>query len=217
MFVGSCQGHVDLGVIAPMLYVDYPFLSVKPREIAEQLDRIVRPLGFRGHKAIWNRTTSSFVEAIDLQVDKSHTAVTINAGVLDPQIHGMVWRTDLPKLVEAPACTVAVRIGELIDGRDRWWDLIAEPGGDIVSAVTSHVVPFFGRMKTREALADWLAATRVERRGYPPPIMALAILKVLSGDRSAGCALLRKLEPRAQGSDWGPRVAQLAAQLDCDC
>ncbi|WP_300781038.1 DUF4304 domain-containing protein [Enhydrobacter sp.] len=180
-----------------------------------QLDKVFEPLGFKRHKNVWNREVSSFVDVADIQMRKGGDACTLNVGVLDPDIHSTLWGEPRPRFVEQPTCTVAVRIGELIDGRDRWWSINDEGAiEDIGRTATAYALPFLERMHAREAMRQWLIETKVVQRRYLPPIINLAILENLLGDATAGCNLLSYLHQKAVGA-WQSRIAEVAKRLNC--
>ena len=185
------------------------------KAVISSLDNLLRPLGFRRQKAEWNRRFADGIEAIGLQTSKAGDTVTINAGVLDRDAHILLWGHEPPLSVEAAACTVGARVGQLIDGRDHWWryddDRITQKAA---SAVTEYVLPFVERLRSRQHMMQWLVDSNVLAKKYPPPIINLAILRVLLGDSSAGCALLADVQETALGA-WRARAAEVAARLDC--
>ena len=186
------------------------------RAFITKLDSALKPLGFARKGVTWNRKGKSIVEAIDVQVSKSGNAVTINAGVLDPVVHSRLWGKDPPAFVVPPRCTVCARIGALIDGRDKWWEL-----SDVTAAVEAaekviaHVLPFLEQTRTREGMKQWLTDAGVTKKRYPPPVISLAIIKSLLGETAEACALLDELQKKTLG-DWRPRIVEIAGQLGCE-
>jgi len=183
--------------------------------VIEQLDCLLKPLGFSRQKATWNRRTNFVIDVVDVQVSKSGDVITINAGVLDMDVYAKLWDGEPPEFVEQPTCTVCARIGELFDGRDRWWKLSGDRVVvDVVDAVGTRVLPFLERMHTRKAMEQWLTDTEVTRKKYPQPIIYLAILKYLLGEVAQGCELLAELQRKSIGA-WRSRAAEVAARLRC--
>ena len=76
------------------------------------------------------------------------------------------------------------------------------------------MLPFLERMHTREGMKQWLIGAEVTRKRYPPPIISLAILESLLGDRARGCELLTELQ-RKSIRGWGTRAAEVALRLGC--
>lgn len=180
------------------------------------LDSLLRPLGFERRGATWNRSGKSVVEVVNVQVSKAGDAATVNAGVLDPEIHAMVWADTSQQFVDEPSCTVRARIGELIDGRDVWWELSDDAtAANIQSKVKAHVLPFLERMCTREAMARWLTDSGVTRRKYPPPIISLAIMMKSLGDAAGACTLLSELRKKTVAG-WRVRIDEVAERLGCE-
>jgi Domain of unknown function (DUF4304) len=186
------------------------------KTLVAHLDGLLKPLGFVRQKTTWNRRSASVVEVIDIQVSKAGDAVTVNAGVLDPEVHTILWGGRPSDPVEQPACTVCARIGELIDGRDKWWQLSDNSAAvEAAEKVATHVVPFLERMRTREAMKRWLTDTEVTEKRYPPPIVNLAIIKSLLGETAEACALLGELQKKSLGA-WRSRIVEVGGRLGCN-
>ena len=95
-----------------------------------------------------------------MQISKAGDTATINAGVLDTDAHVKLWGGEPPAFAEVPACTVMARAGELIDGKDLWWQLDDGQVADKVSkAITDHILPFVQRMRSRQDMVQWLTET----------------------------------------------------------
>jgi Domain of unknown function (DUF4304) len=188
---------------------------MREEAVTRKLEELLKPLGFTRQKAVWNRRSGYVVEVIDVQLSKAGDTATVNAGVLDSDAHVKLWGSEPPAFVEESACTVRARVGELIDGKDLWWQLNDDQVTDNVSkAITDHVLPFMKRMRSRQDMVQWLTDTEVVRKRYPPPIINLAILQSLLGNSSEGCALLAEVQKKAIGA-WRARAAEIAARLGC--
>src|SRR5690606_12703069 len=179
----------------------------------KQLDDLLKPRGFTRQKTAWNRKSGYVVEVIDVEISKAGDTATVNAGVLDTDVHVKLWGSEPPAFVEVPACTVRARVGELIDGKDLWWQLNDGQVTEKVSkAITDHMLPFVKRMRSRQDMVQWLTDTQVVKKKYPPPIINLAILQYLLGNSSEGCALLAEIQKKAIGA-WRARAAEVAERL----
>lgn len=127
----------------------------------------------------------------------------------------MFWGREPGEFVEQPMCTVCVRIGELIDRKDKWWEIESSgTAGDVRDHVASHVAPFFERMHNREAMKQWLVDGEVQQKRYPPPIINLAILESFLGNRRQSCTLLNELLKKSTDA-WHARVTEVAKRLHC--
>jgi len=187
---------------------------VGKRAFIAQLDGVLKPLGFARKGVTWNRKNNSVIEVVDVQTSKFGNGFTINAGVLDPDVHSRLWNTNASNFVHQPSCTVCVRIGELIDGRDKWWEL-NDPTGTVEVAVkvTAYVLPFLEQMCTRQGMERWLTDTQVVKKKYPPPIISLAIIKSSLGETAEACAILNELQKSAGA--WRPKIVEIANQIGC--
>jgi hypothetical protein len=183
--------------------------------VITQIDHALKLVGFARQKRLWNRRFQSIIDVLDVQVSKSHASVTINVGLVDVEVYAIFWGKGPPEFVEQPFCTVCLRVGELIDGRDKWWD-IDRPTfpGDVVESVAKYVLPCFDRLHSRSAMKKWLIDSGVIRKGYPPPIINLAILDNLLGDPKQGCARLAEFQKESPGA-WEGRVTEIAKRLGC--
>jgi hypothetical protein len=184
--------------------------------VVAAFDRLLKPLGFARKGRMWNRRIGLIVSAIDIQTSKAADSITVNLGVLDPEVYLRLWGREPRKVIDASECTVFTRAGMLIDNRDKWWPIedtgIAE---DMVAVVTEYGLPFLERMHTREALEGWIVDTEVGRK-HPNPvlIMNLAILKHLSGEEIECCEILRAFEGKVIGA-WRTRCGEIAKELGC--
>lgn len=184
--------------------------------VIRQLDERLQTAGFHRSKQTWNRKSASFVDVIELQVSKDGDDLTVNVGVLDPEVHQLCWGAPPASTVYAPGCTAEERAGRLLpEGRDLWLPIDdAQTPDRIVAVVTDTAIPFIEGMHSRAAIAQWLIDQDVLRRKYPPPIIYLAILLHLSGDEAQSCAILDRL--RATTVDaWANRVRDVSIRLGC--
>jgi hypothetical protein len=185
------------------------------KAVVTRMDELLGQLGFTREKATWNRKSGSFVDVIDVQTSKAGDTITINAGVLHPDVHKKSWGTESPAVVEEPSCTVRVRVGQLLDGKDLWWRL--NDNGivdDVAEKLTAHVLPFLERMHSFDAMEQFLTSAQVMKQKYPLPIIHLAILKSEQGDRTGACGLLTELGKKTVGA-WRTRIDEVAKRLGC--
>ena len=106
------------------------------------------------------------------------------------------------------------RIGQLIDGRDLWWNPApADAADDIADKVANHVLPFFEQMHSVDAMVQFLEDGQVLNQRHPPPITYLAILRYEQGDARAACALLADLQRRDVGA-WRPLIRRVSAAIE---
>lgn len=183
--------------------------------IIARLDRELTPKGFCRKKATWNREQGSLVEVVDIQTSKDGDAVTMNVGVLSRPIYLACWGRDAESFIEEPECTVRARIGRLIDNKDRWWDVnSAGVAEEMVDCLAARILPFLERMRSLEAMRDWLASTGIPSPKSPLPSICFAVLQAQLGDISAACTALANLERKALGA-WKARAQEVAARIGC--
>lgn len=179
------------------------------------IDRELTPKGFSRKKTTWNREQGSLVEVIDIQTSKGGDAVTMNVGVLSRPIYSACWGRDAESFIEEPFCTVRARVGQLLDNKDRWWDVSsAGVAGELIDCLAARVLPFLERMQSLEAMRDWLASTGMPSPKSPLPSICFAVLQAQLGDISAACTTLAELERKALGA-WKARAQEVAARIGC--
>jgi hypothetical protein len=146
---------------------------VVTKGVIAEIHALLGPLGFEKSEGIWNRRHGELVDVIRVQVSKAGNRVTIEAGVLHPVAFTNVWEEPVPPFVDTPECTIRARIGDLVDGHDRWWSLEdRDLVGQLTAAIQSHFVPFLERHHTAEAIESWLATSR-EVRNLMRPILRI--------------------------------------------
>ena len=171
------------------------------------MNKILTPLGFVRKGRMWNRDVGVFTDVIDLQISKEGDGMTINSGVLHPDIYKRCWAKAAPQFVDESSCTVRARIGQLIDRKDVWW-LFSEVNtpDDIAVKVIDHVIPFLDSMHSVEAMERFLEKSQVTKYGYPLPIIILALLKWEHGDKIGSCEILSELRKRTVKS-WRDKLS----------
>jgi uncharacterized protein DUF4304 len=185
------------------------------KTLVKHLDSLLVPLGFVRRKAVWNRKVGLLTYAFDIQVSKAGDAITINIGVLDTYVHKTLWDSDPPDIVEPPACTVSIRIGELIDGKDKWWPIDDEKYiQEIPKTVSELVIQFLERMHTLEEMETWLANSKSGISKFPAYRIGLAIIKYRLGKTVEACDLLADLQKHSIGG-WRTRASEIAGCLGC--
>jgi hypothetical protein len=163
----------------------------------------------------WNRQWGDFVEVISLQRSKDGEAMTLNAGVGHRHLYWLFWRKELGPFVDEPSCVVRTRIGQLLDGKDLWWEM-SSPGveDDMVAKVHSHLLPFLMDMRSLNSMERFLVASQATDNPYPLPVVYLAIIKHELGFRSAACDLLANRRLKAP-SAWRARIDGVMQRLSC--
>lgn len=183
-------------------------------DVMKSLDKLMVPIGFERRRRSWNRRVGDVIDVVDCQVSAAGDAFTIEVGVLDSRVYALCWGALPPEHVEAPHCTVHARLGELVDQRDRWWQLedrsAAEGATDLM---TSHGLPFLERMRSTEEMVHFLESIGARRERYPLPAMCLATLQHLSGHDGEAASVLDEVQRRTTSAAWRSRVTELRTRL----
>lgn len=179
------------------------------------IDSVLKPLGFKRNKWTWNRETAGIVDVVTLQRSKYDDEVTVTLGVLNSAVFRDCWGEDPQLPADETACTVRTRLGEWIEGRERWWNLAEEDTpSNIAGRLAQEGVPFLDRMHSLAEMEQYLVDTKVLERSYPLPIIYLAILKARRGQPDAACSILMTLGLRVPGA-WKRRVSEASMRLGC--
>lgn len=185
--------------------------------ILNRLDRTLVKLGFKRRNATWNRERGHFTDVLDVQVSKAASTVTINVGVMERGVYAQCWGREAEPFVEEPFCTVRARIGELIDGRDKWWDIHddAKCAEEMVSCAKEYALPFLERMHSLQEMANWLVTTGAPSPKSPLPAISLAVIRHALGDHAEACSILSGLGANVRGA-WRARVKEVSERIGCD-
>ena len=185
------------------------------KTIAESIDGVLGPIGFARHGLTWTRRAAAVTDVVTVQISKAGQRFTLNLGVLDPDALALCWGEQPSRLADEALCTVRARLGQLMSGKDVWWD-----GSDlttlstIASALRDVGLPFLERHHSTTQLEATLQALLESEQSYPPPIIYLAALKARRGDGLAACQLLQILRDRSTGA-WAPRIESALQRLGC--
>jgi Domain of unknown function (DUF4304) len=180
------------------------------------LDEELVPAGFVRQGTTWNRQYDKLIEVVDVQRSKAGDTVTLNVGVLERDVYYMCWGHEPEPFVEEPFCTVRARIGQLLGGKDQWWNVKdASVAEEMAACVTRQAVPFLVRMHSLEEMSNWLAAAGAPSKGAPLPSVCFAVLQSLLGHTPQACLALADVQSRALGA-WKARVKEVSVRIGCD-
>jgi len=112
------------------------------------LDRALHPLGFAREAKDWVRLRGDLREEVNLQRSWVDGSVTVNLFAKNLQTE---------RILKSIACETALgvrmfgqRIGELIDGRDRWWKNDPDGPAELAEAVLAVGIPWFEQIQSLE-------------------------------------------------------------------
>ncbi|WP_137387970.1 DUF4304 domain-containing protein [Rhodoligotrophos defluvii] len=185
-------------------------------EIITKADQLLKPLGFKRHKATWNRRMDGFIDVVDLQASKSGDSFLINSGVLDLEVEAIYRGHSISGFVYEPYCTLRMQFGELRTGRPAWWDF-GNPAApvEISSDMQRYVLPNLDIMRDREFMKNRLGRNVGRKSGYVPDFLRYSILEALTGRADIACKTLEELAQKFVG--WRENVFQVAERLHCPC
>lgn len=115
------------------------------------LNEVLAPMGFKREGMMFSRPHGDLIEQVDLQVSQI-AGVTANLWTLNPATEAL-HRQAVPGRPPLYWRMFMVRIGELIDGHDRWWRRDPNGPAELAQAVQIHAPAFFDARRSLEAQA----------------------------------------------------------------
>jgi hypothetical protein len=160
---------------------------------AKAFDKILKPRGFQREGNDWIRTRGDISERVDLQVS-SIAGFTANVAKKDLETERII-RT-IPCHGPVGAGEIIVRIGDLIDGRDRWWKNDPLGPAELSEAIETYGLPWFDGVNTlEEQAAHWYG--RGARKPWRGPYAAeLAVTLYRMGELDEALALFDPPAPK---------------------
>ena len=112
------------------------------------MDSVLKPMGFVREGREWSRQVGSIEEMVDLQTSQ-FAGTTANLWSKDLATEELL-REAVPWLKPAVMVIFPSRIGQLMEGRDRWWK--NDPNGpvELSQAVGAHAQAFFENHRSLE-------------------------------------------------------------------
>ncbi len=183
---------------------------------AKALDKALSPHGFTRDGDDWIRIRGDMWECVNRQ-SSWLGGVTVNLEMKDLETEKLFLEIFAPSgaIQMQP---ISVRIGNLIDGYDRWWEK-DEPVSSLTEAVLQYGLPWFERVRTLPQQAEnWYGRkTALTGRGYHwPSLVELALTLYRMGEPAEACEVLRKPVPRTAIQSAVDKVARTRAWLGCD-
>ncbi|THD82575.1 MAG: DUF4304 domain-containing protein [Phenylobacterium sp.] len=168
-------------------------LHVSRPSYAKALDKLLRPLGFRREGYDWIRIRGDMWECVNLQISWV-AGVTANVAMKD---------LETEKLLQAIPCEtpifmrpMTVRIGHLINNRDRWWRNAPNGPTELTEAVATYGLPWFDKVRTpEEQAARWYGRHALDQWRNPRlPDLAATLYRL--GEIEEALALFDEPTPR---------------------
>lgn len=181
--------------------------------LGRALDNVLLPQGFVRTKSRWNRRGGVWTDVVSVHRSKGEDRFTVELGVYKEEVHRLLWGRVARRPVDTVDCVVSVRLGALAKERDLWWDWEDMSAQDeIVAMLQSCGLGFIDRMHDAKCFKEELAAT-ARRSPYPPPSIALAIMRFLDGDRSGAIEALGALRGKCRSEPWRGGIDEVVGRL----
>lgn len=158
------------------------------------LDRALQPLGFAREGKDWIRLRGEIRDCVNLQKSWVDGSVTVN-------LFGKNLETE--RILKSIACEEGLgvrmfgqRIGQLIDGHDRWWK--NDPNGpiEVAEAVQVYGIPWFERVQSLEDEASKWYGRGTTGSWRKPNLTVLAVTLYRLGALEEALALFEEPVPK---------------------
>ena len=186
------------------------------------LSQALEPLGFeykvsKSRDKEWFRLLDGFEDCVLLQIS-SIGGTTCNLSTRDMTTVAFLERAAPP---DNPGWRYAefVRLGELVDGNDRWWRNDPNGPAEMVALIKSHGLPYFESLRSLEAQAKQFGVDGDKHWRHVPSLLRLAVTLWRMGRGDEACVLLSN-PPNGPISkplpNWLARAEALKAWLGCE-
>lgn len=164
------------------------------RTYTKAIDDVLRPVGFSRQGSNWIRTRGDIEEKVNLQKSWIDGSVTVNLYARDIETDKILKNIDCEEWLGI--IQFGARIGELIDGRDRWWKNNPNGPAEVAAAVSSHGIPWFDRVRTLEEQIDQWYGRSVAYPWNKPNLPAFAVTLYRLGMLDEALALFEAPVPK---------------------
>ena len=158
------------------------------------LDRALQPLGFTRAGNDWTRLRGEIQDWVNLQKSWVDGSVTINL---------FAKNLETERILKSIPCSEVLgiilfgqRIGELIDGLDRWWKNDPHGPAEVAQAVQVYGIPWFEQVRSLEDEASKWYGRGSTVSWRKPNLAALAVTLFRLGALEEALALFDAPVPR---------------------
>ncbi len=183
------------------------------RSYTHALDQVLAPEGFVRSGREWTRLRDGFCETVDLQT-ASYLGITANLLSRDLAADQIMMEA-LPDGGAGPF--FYERIGEIIDGNDRWWRHAPNGPKELSEAVRDHGLPYFDRFQSLEERAKSSGRFSPKWGGGPASRLRCAVTLYRMNLREEACDLLCTPTPRRYSAKWLADIEGVRRRLGCNC
>jgi hypothetical protein len=159
------------------------------------IDRILQPLGFVREGRDCIRIRGDIWDCVNLQKSWIDGSVTVNLYAKDLETERIL--KSIPCQAVLGIRLFGQRIGQLIDGYDRWWKNDPNGPAELAEAVLTHGVPWFDRIQSLEDQASlWHFRTATAQPWRRSDLPALAVTLYRLGELDEALALFEAPVPK---------------------
>jgi hypothetical protein len=186
-------------------------VDLEPRALIDaatsQLFALVRADGFKRSRRRWDRTlTSGVSQQGSVQADKwnrrGSARFTLNISVHRPAVETAL-RVGHDELQRRFAATISARIGDLLGGPDRWWEVqtidgATETGDEVAELWSTTALPWLDAVSDPALALDWLESRDF---AFQSPVAGPA-LALVAGDAERARGLVASARLGQIDQEW---------------
>lgn len=158
------------------------------------LDRALQPWGFAREGKDWIRLRGEIRDRVNLQKSWVDGSVTVNLFAKNLETERIL--KSIPCDDVLGIVSFGQRIGELIDGRDRWWKDHPHGPTEVAEAVQAYGIPWFERVRTLEDEASKWYGRGTTGSWRKPNLTVLAVTLFRLGLLEEALALFEEPVPK---------------------
>ena len=151
--------------------------AAEPKELVDAVCRGIAPelkrAGFRKSARTWRRSHDRLTQVVNVQaspwntpardfVERTRARLTLNVGIHVGGLDTLIgWSTPTsPPAINR--CHIDLRVGQLMDGRDHWWDMstlrdVEGIVGELEQLLAQVVFPWMDDHASLDAVKSWFA------------------------------------------------------------
>lgn len=170
------------------------------RSFAAAIDEVLEPIGFTRQGKTWTRKFGTVNEHVGLQAS-SVAGTTANLWSYDAATNDLL-KVAIPWKQGAGMVLATRRIGQLMNGYDRWWKSDPDGPTELAEAIRTHAPLFFeGRRSLKDQARCFGRAEPRWTSGNTASRIYLALTLYRMGEVEEACAVLQN-PPKTAPASW---------------
>ncbi|MEQ8767249.1 MAG: DUF4304 domain-containing protein [Planctomycetota bacterium] len=184
---------------------------------------LLKNAGYKKSRLTWAQRTAFCTRVVDFQVsqwsDDRDIQFTINTGISIETSWMIYFGQPSPRFINEADCFPRLRIGDLIDGTDRWWKISAgqtpaSVGDDVLTALSKTCLPALDKLNSIDSVVSFLNDYPAALGSAPFTRIMFAIVLYLDNRlEDADAELLLVEQNRRLGPTWTEKIREVRSRL----